>query len=78
MEADKFAKGEATTDIETVGFWKSYLDKIKEMWLHNAFCIKCGNTSFKHEYNLPKDKFGVVIEGFCVKCKKIRGAVTDE
>lgn len=68
MEADKFAKGEGATDIEAARLWKNYSDEIKEMWLHNAFCINCRNTSFKPEYNLRKDKFGVVIEGFCVKC----------
>lgn len=68
MEDEKFAKGEGTTDIEAIRHWKNYSDEIKEMWLYNAFCINCGNTSFKPGYNLRKDKFGVVIEGFCAKC----------
>ncbi|MCI8993790.1 MAG: hypothetical protein HFG80_13930 [Eubacterium sp.] len=68
MEADKFRKEEGTTDIEAVRLWKSYPDEVKEMWLHHAFCYNCGTASFKPGYNLRKDKFGVVIEGFCDKC----------
>ena len=41
---------------------------LKEIWFHNAFCINCGKVSFKPGYSLRKDKFGVVIEGFCAKC----------
>lgn len=68
MERDEYQKGEGTTDIEAIRLWKSYLDKAKEMWLHNTFCGNCGVTSFKPGYNLRKDKFGVVIEGNCDKC----------
>lgn len=69
-DADEFGKNEGTTDIEAVRFWKSYSDETKEMWLHNAFCINCGNASFRPGYNLRKDKFGLVIEGFCDKCEE--------
>lgn len=70
MEADEFAKGEGTTDIDAVRLWKSYPDEAKEMWLHIAFCINCGSASFKLGYNLRKDKFGVMIEGFCDKYER--------
>lgn len=68
MEMDEFKKGEGTTDIEAARLWKSYPDEAKEMWLHNAYCRKCGATSFRPGYNLRKDNFGVVIEGNCNKC----------
>ena len=68
MEADEFQKGKGITDMEALRLWKTYPDEAKEMWLHNAFCLNCGNTSFEPGYNLRKDKFGVVIEGFCNKC----------
>lgn len=68
-DADEFDRNEGTTDIEAVRLWKSYPNEAKEMWLHNAFCINCGNASFRPGYNLRKDKFGLVIEGFCDKCK---------
>lgn len=68
MEKDEFCKGEGTTDIEAIRLWNKYPDEVKEMWLHNAFCVNCGNASFKPGYNLRKDRFGVVIEGFCDKC----------
>ncbi len=70
MESDEFAKGEGTTDIEALRLWNTYPEAIKDMWLHNAFCINCGVTSFRPGYNLRKDKFGVVIEGYCDKCGK--------
>ena len=38
MEADEFAKGEGSTDLEAVRFWKAYPDEAKEMWLTKAFC----------------------------------------
>lgn len=68
MEIDEFHKGKGTTDIAAVRLWNDYPDEAKEMWLHNEFCVNCGNTSFKLGYNLRKDKYGVVIEGFCNKC----------
>ena len=69
MEIDEFQKGKGTTDIAAVQLWNDYPDEEKGMWLHNAFCINCGNTtSFNSGYNLRKDKYGVVIEGFCNKC----------
>lgn len=68
MEADEFRKGEGTTDIAAIQLWKNYSDEEKKLWLHNAFCINCGNASFKRGYNLRKDRFGVVIEGVCDKC----------
>ncbi len=68
MEADKFAKGEGSTDIEALRLWNTYPEDLKDMWLHNAFCVNCGVTSFKPGYNLRKDKFGVVIEGYCNNC----------
>jgi len=68
MEMDKFRKGESTTSIEAARLWKSYSKEVKEMWLNNAFCPNCGVASFKPGYNLRRDKFGVVIEGFCSKC----------
>lgn len=68
-DAEEFDKNEGTTDIEAVRLWKSYSDETKEMWLHNAFCINCGNASFRPGYNLRKNKFGLVIEGFCDKCE---------
>lgn len=68
MEADEFRKGENTTDIAALRLWKKYSEEEKELWLHNAFCIHCGNASFKPGYNLRKGKFGVVIEGLCDKC----------
>lgn len=70
MEAGEFRKGEGTTDMEALRLWKRYPDEAKEIWLHNAFCFNCGNTSFKQGYNLWKDKFVVVIEGFCNKWKE--------
>ena len=68
METDGFTKGGGTTDLEAVKLWKSYPDEMKEIWFHIAFCINCGKVSFKPGYSLRKDKFGVVIEGFCAKC----------
>ena len=68
MEADEFAKGQGTTDLDAVRLWQTYPDKAKEMWLNNAYCSNCGIGSFKTGYNLRKDKFGVVIEGYCSKC----------
>lgn len=29
---------------------------IREMWLHNAFCINCGKTSFRPESTYGKTK----------------------
>ena len=68
MEKDEFQKGEGSTDIEAFRLWNSYPAEAKEMWLHNAFCVKCGSTSFKSGYNLRKSKFGVLIDGYCDKC----------
>ena len=67
-EADEYVEKEGTTDIEAIRLWKKYPDDIKDMLLHNAFCSNCGVTSFQPEYNLRKDKLGIVIEGFCEKC----------
>ena len=68
MEADEFAKGEGSTDLEALRLWKAYPDEAKEMWLTKAFCPNCGVSSFEKGYNLRKDKFGVMIEGHCSKC----------
>jgi hypothetical protein len=68
MEDDEFQKGDGTTDIAALKLWKEYPENAKQMWLHNAFCSKCGNTSFKSGYNLRIDKVGVVIQGYCAKC----------
>ncbi len=68
MEFDEFEKGSGCTDLEAVKLWSTYPEDIKILWLNNAFCSQCGNTSFKDGYNLRKDKFGVVIEGHCTKC----------
>lgn len=68
MEADEYRKESGTTSLAAVKLWNTYPEEAKEMWLHNAFCPKCGVTSFKPGYDLRKDKFGVVIEGVCIKC----------
>ncbi len=69
IKVKKSVSVKLTEDIKAVRLWKSYSDETKEMWLHNAFCINCGNASFRPGYNLRKDKFGLVIEGFCEKCE---------
>ncbi len=68
MEADEFARGEGTTDIEAFRIWKTCPEEVKNIWLHNAYCRNCGVASFKPGYNLRKDKYGIVIEGYCDKC----------
>ena len=68
MEEDEFQKGYGTTDIEAAREWKKVPDHVKERVLNCAYCHNCGDGSFKPGYNLRKDKFGIVIEGFCIKC----------
>lgn len=68
MEADEFQKGDGITDLEAVKLWKSYPERARDLWLHNAFCANCGASSFAPGYILRKDKFGVVIQGKCEKC----------
>jgi hypothetical protein len=77
IELDTFAKGNGTTDIEAIKLWKTYPDQAKEMWLNNALCSACGVTSFKQGYNLRKDKFGIVIQGYCAKCGRPIARVCD-
>lgn len=68
MEANEFEKGNGTVDIDAVKLWKNYSEKVKNMWLSNAFCCECGVTSFKKGYNIRMDKFGIMIQGHCSKC----------
>lgn len=68
MEWDEFRKGEGTTDLEAYKIWKSWPEERRQMYLHNAFCGNCGMTSFTNEYNIRKDRRGLIVEGTCAKC----------
>ena len=68
MEADEFEEGSGTTDIEALREWKDMPEDARDFFLNNAYCVNCGNASFKAGYNLRKDQFGIVIEGVCSKC----------
>ena len=54
MEADEFAKGEGSTDLEAVRLWKAYPDEAKEMWLTEAFCPNCRARCWKDSYCVAK------------------------
>lgn len=54
MEADEFAKGEGSTDLEALRFWKAYPDEVKEMWLTKAFCPNCRARCWKDSYCVAK------------------------
>lgn len=81
MEADAFAKGKGTTDINAYKEWMSLPERAREMYLNNAFCT-CGDngsyvTSFAPGYTIRKDRYGLIIEGVCVRCGKQIARVCD-
>ena len=69
MEQDEFPKGEGTTNLEAYKIWKSWPEERRQMYLHNAFCARCGGVaSFADSYNIRRDSWGLIVEGTCVKC----------
>ena len=69
MERDEFEKDAGTTDPEAYKIWKCWPEKRRQLYIHNAFCGNCmGVTSFAENYNIRKDRWGIIVEGTCVKC----------
>lgn len=68
MERDEFKKNKGTTDIDAYREWKSWPEKRRQLYLGNAFCSKCGLTSFAPDFTIRKDRFGLIVEGKCAVC----------
>ena len=68
MERDAFEKNQGTTDIDAYREWQSWPEQRRQMYLGNAFCSKCGVTSFAQRYTIRKDRFGLIFEGKCAVC----------
>lgn len=58
------------TEFEALKLWNEYPDHWKDMWLNNAYCMKCKGTSLKSGYNVLMGSSGtyVLIEGNCAQC----------
>ena len=69
IERDEFEKGAGTTDLEAYKIWKSWPEERRELLLNNALCSNCGGvTSFAPGYSVRKGKWGLILQGNCVKC----------
>lgn len=56
------------TDVAAYAEWMKLPEDVRKMLLANAFCVNCFVTSFAPGYAIRKDKYGLVIEGYCDKC----------
>ncbi len=69
MERDVFEIENDTTNLEAYRIWKSWPEERRELLLNNALCSNCGGvTSFAPGYSVRKGKWGLILQGNCVKC----------
>ena len=55
-------------DLNAFLEWKAIPEEIREIYLHNALCSRCGLTYISDGYEIRKEEYGLVIEGHCGKC----------
>ena len=68
MEHDRLEENWGVTDIKAAREWQKIPEEEKELLLNSAYCHNCKHTSFRSDYNLQIDKFGIIIQGYCAKC----------
>ena len=68
MERDEYMKNKGITDFAAYQEWQSWPERRRQLYLCNAFCSKCGVTSFAPGYTIRKGRFDVIIEGKCSIC----------
>lgn len=59
----------ALTDFQAVQKWAKIPKHFQQLILKNVFCSNCGVTTIV-EYTLHNEKYGILLEGKCIKCGK--------
>ena len=68
MYCDELNNHSEVTDVNAYRVWASWPQKVRNIYLSNAFCINCGETSFTPGYNVLKYKHSIIIKGTCANC----------
>lgn len=77
---NKSRPNNGVTEFEALKLWNEYPDHWKDMWLNNAYCMKCKGTSLKPGYNVLMGSSGtyVLIEGNCAQCGGVATRTCDQ
>ncbi|MBG9988673.1 hypothetical protein HZY88_06770 [Aerococcaceae bacterium DSM 111176] len=66
---DGYIEKDGVTDFAAIKVWNEFPEKVRDMFLNNAFCSNCLDASFAPGYNLHLSEMGeVVIKGNCSTC----------
>jgi hypothetical protein len=68
MEREASEKNKGTIGLDAYREWKAWPESRRQLYLGNAFCPKCGVTSFAPGYTIRKDRFCLIVEGVCQTC----------
>ena len=68
IERDNYLKLHDITELEAARIWKEIPKFTQDMILKNAYCVKCGPTTFTKKYNLRNNFLGIQVNGYCAKC----------
>lgn len=68
----------ASKDLQAAQKWSKIPKHFQQLILKNVFCTICGVTTIV-EYTLHSEKYGILLEGKCIKCgKDVARLVEDE
>ena len=71
QQNDEFTTKAGIADLEATKEFNALPKDERELLLSNAWCSTCrGVTTFAKGYIVRKDKYGLVLEGSCIKCRK--------
>ncbi|MGY3725100.1 hypothetical protein SAMN05421767_12227 [Granulicatella balaenopterae] len=68
IERDNYLKMHDITELEAARVWQQIPEDVQRRILKNAYCVKCGSTTFTEKYNLRNNFLGIQVNGYCSKC----------
>jgi hypothetical protein len=54
--------------FEAMKRWLGIDEATRNELIRNVWCTKCRGETTIHNFSVEMDKFGIVLEGLCVKC----------
>jgi len=69
----------ASKDLQAAQKWAKIPKHFQQLILKNVNCSNCSSVTTIVDYSLHYDKYGILLEGKCIKCgKDVARVVEDE
>jgi hypothetical protein len=56
--------------FEAMKKWLGINEVTRNEFIRNVWCSKCRDVTTIQNFSIEMDKFGIVLEGFCLKCNQ--------